>query len=67
MMISLCIAAFHGLTFKETSTYYHPILLLLLTQNPIDWGAVDDEESEKNKENKYFIYFTAKIKSELAL
>jgi len=29
--------------------------------------TADNEEFPKNKEDKYFIYFTAKIKSELAL
>ncbi|KAH9475832.1 Putative uncharacterized oxidoreductase [Psilocybe cubensis] len=31
------------------------------------WGEVDDQELEKNKDEKYYVYFTAKIKAERAL
>ncbi|KAF8955420.1 hypothetical protein BDZ97DRAFT_1926833 [Flammula alnicola] len=32
-----------------------------------DWGDVSEEEFEKNKDNQYYIYFTAKAKMEKAL
>ncbi|KDR81187.1 hypothetical protein GALMADRAFT_1123520 [Galerina marginata CBS 339.88] len=32
-----------------------------------DWSEVTDEEFEKNKENPYYIYFTAKSRTEKAL
>jgi len=31
------------------------------------WGETDEEEYEKNKGDKYYVYFTAKIKAERAL
>jgi hypothetical protein len=53
---------FRGLTFN-----YFSILLFLFTRTSTDCGTADDEEFPKNKEGKYFIYFTAKIKSERSL
>ena len=59
--------AFQGLTFKETGAYYCSIFLFYDLKTSIDWENAVDEESEENKEDKYLIYFTAKIKSELTL
>jgi hypothetical protein len=44
--------------------FYLSILVLLITRTSADRGTVDDEEFDENKEDKYFIYFTVKIKSE---
>ncbi|KDR73145.1 hypothetical protein GALMADRAFT_228280 [Galerina marginata CBS 339.88] len=38
-----------------------------LNLNETNWGVADDEEYEKNKEDKYYVYFTAKIKAEKAV
>lgn len=33
----------------------------------IDWGVADDAEFEQQRDNKFYVYFTAKIKAETAL
>lgn len=32
-----------------------------------DWGTTTDEEFEQQKDNKFYVYFAAKLKAELAL
>ena len=59
--------AFQGLTFKETGAYYCSIFLFYDLKASMDWENAVDEEFEENKEDKYLIYFTVKIKSELTL
>ncbi|KAF8186246.1 hypothetical protein BJ912DRAFT_467506 [Pholiota molesta] len=38
-----------------------------LTFTEADWGTTTDEEFEQQKDNKYYVYFAAKLKAELAL
>jgi hypothetical protein len=64
-MIFFCTAATHAWIPRVDVQ-----LLLYFTffnYSTTDWGTADDEEFPKNKEGKYFIYFTAKIKSERSL
>ncbi|KAF9479207.1 NAD(P)-binding protein [Pholiota conissans] len=38
-----------------------------LTFTEADWGTTSDEEFEQQRDNKFYVYFAAKLKAELAL
>ena len=61
--------AFHGLTFTEKgkSASLARVLRIKQATYHTDWGVTDDAEFEQQKDNKFYVYFTAKIKAETAL